>query len=280
MTEERDARVAAAYRDLGAQEPPRTLDDAILAASRRPPRSWTQRWALPLSIAAVVVLSVTVTLHVQQEQPGLNGVEAPQAAKEARAPERSNDAAQPLKLKPEDQLKLPPRSQAKLEARRAEPKAFADAGADRAPASAAPRAPVAAAPPAGLGELASRGDAGRGASERYADSALRREEERVARDAEAAARAPQVGAALAKRSAPAPAAASAQAAKPSTEPAAKTAEQPGKLAAETPELELERIAKLRAEGRNDEADKAFLEFRRRYPSFRITEDMLRRVERR
>ena len=29
-----------------------------------------------------------------------------------------------------------------------------------------------------------------------------------------------------------------------------------------------------------EADRAFLEFRRRYPGFRITEEMLRRIERR
>ncbi|MFY9315720.1 MAG: hypothetical protein WAO95_09185, partial [Burkholderiales bacterium] len=64
-------------------------------------------------------------------------------------------------------------------------------------------------------------------------------------------------------------------------PAAKPAsEQAAKLAGETPEQEFERIAQLRREGRHDEADKAFLEFRRRYPNFRITEEMLRRVERR
>lgn len=49
---------------------------------------------------------------------------------------------------------------------------------------------------------------------------------------------------------------------------------------ETPEKWLERIAKLRDEGRDDEADRQLAEFRRRYPDFRIAEETLRRVERR
>jgi TolA-binding protein len=118
--------------------------------------------------------------------------------------------------------------------------------------------------------------------------AARQAEERTARDAEAAARAHQAGALLAKRpldQQPAPAlAAAAPAATPSAAPAApqpaKAAEQAARVPADTPEHEFERIAQLRAEGRHDEADKAFLEFRRRYPGFRITEEMLRRVERR
>jgi hypothetical protein len=49
--------------------------------------------------------------------------------------------------------------------------------------------------------------------------------------------------------------------------------------AETPEQWLERIAKLRAEGKHDEADKALAEFRKRYPDFRISEETLKKVER-
>jgi hypothetical protein len=51
-------------------------------------------------------------------------------------------------------------------------------------------------------------------------------------------------------------------------------------AAESPEKELERIARLRSEGRHEEADKALAEFRKRYPDFRIPAPMLERVERR
>ena len=49
--------------------------------------------------------------------------------------------------------------------------------------------------------------------------------------------------------------------------------------AESPEAMLERIAELRRQGRHDEADKALAEFRRRYPDYRIAEEMLKKVER-
>jgi len=48
---------------------------------------------------------------------------------------------------------------------------------------------------------------------------------------------------------------------------------------EAPERILERIAELRKQGRHDEADKALAEFRRRYPDYRIAEEMLKKVER-
>jgi len=49
--------------------------------------------------------------------------------------------------------------------------------------------------------------------------------------------------------------------------------------AESPEAALERIAELRRQGKHDEADKALAEFRRRYPDYRIAEEMLKKVER-
>ena len=65
MTErERDQRVSGAYRGLGREEPPPQLDTAILAASVRR----RSRWAVPVSVAAVVVLAVGVTLRVQMEE--------------------------------------------------------------------------------------------------------------------------------------------------------------------------------------------------------------------
>jgi hypothetical protein len=54
----------------------------------------------------------------------------------------------------------------------------------------------------------------------------------------------------------------------------------GQLAkADSPEAALERIAELRRQGKHDEADKALAEFRRRYPDYRIAEEMLKKVER-
>jgi hypothetical protein len=295
MAEEQDARVTAAYRELGAEEPPRALDAAILAAARRPARPWTQRYAVPIGLAAVLVLSVTVTLRIQHERPGIESIARQEPA--ASAPAAAPEAA--LKLKPEMQIK--PTEPARQRAAKAEaqdlPKPFADARVEaRREQAAAPKAP----PPASADLLASPADMGRGTELSSRGMAERQAEDRTARDAEAAARAHprahQAGALLAKRRSdqPAPAAASAPApavasvapaaappaAKPAAEPPAKVAEQAAKVPADTPEREFERIAQLRAEGRHDEADKAFLEFRRRYPGFRITEEMLRRIERR
>lgn len=60
----RDTLVSERYRALGREQPPPELDAAILAASRRR----HSRWAVPVSIAAVVVLAVGVTLRVQIEE--------------------------------------------------------------------------------------------------------------------------------------------------------------------------------------------------------------------
>jgi len=40
------------------------------------------------------------------------------------------------------------------------------------------------------------------------------------------------------------------------------------------------LSTLRAEGKHEEADKALAEFRKRFPDYKIPEEMLRRVERR
>ena len=87
MTEpDRDDKVTRAYRALGGEEPPRALDEAILAASRRP----QNRWRVPLSIAAVLVLAVGVTLRMLPQRPDAESVAlAPQVI------EASKPAAEP-----------------------------------------------------------------------------------------------------------------------------------------------------------------------------------------
>lgn len=188
---ERDERVSAAYRGLGREEPPAGLDAAILAAARRPRR----RWAVPVSIAAVVVLAVGVTLRVQLEHP---------------------EEAEPVALAPK--------------ALEAPAPAAAPERRDAAPPPAEPAGVRSqAAPPAAL-------------SERAGDAASRQEVQGTI----------------------APAA-----------PAAKLAGKP-----ETPEQWLERIARLRAEGKHREADESLAEFKRRYPDYEIAEAMRARIERR
>ena len=90
---------------------------------------------------------------------------------------------------------------------------------------------------------------------------MQQAEERASRDAVAAARAPQEGPVRAQA-------------------LAKRAEAAARPVVEVPERELDRIAELRRDGRHDEADKALAEFRKRYPEFKIPEEMRTRVERR
>src|SRR6185503_13251972 len=104
-----DEKVAQRYRELEAEEPPRLLDDAILAAARRQAgagpaalssRRSRQRWYAPLATAAVLVLAVAVTLNMQHERPG---IESP-ATQEPPPPAGQPAPTQELKLKAEERL--------------------------------------------------------------------------------------------------------------------------------------------------------------------------------
>jgi len=248
-----DEKVAQRYRELGAEEPPRALDDAILAAARREAaarpgalqaRSSRQRWYAPLATAAVLVLAVAVTLNMQIEKPGVESpVQQPVPRAEQPAAKPSSPEAQaPPRAVADDVARAAPAPSAPKAAalaRRTEPPAFAP---DPPPQAAAAPAPAPSA----------------GASGTLAGATPEREQRAARAD-------------LSRERPPAPAAAEAM---------AKRMEAPARAPAENPERELERIAELRAQGRQDEADRALAEFRKRYPDYRIAEDMLRRVERR
>src|SRR5687768_11030936 len=91
---ERDDDVARGYRAAAREEPPAALDAAILAASRRAVGArpgGVRRWAGPLSIAAVLVLGIGVTLRMQQERPG---IESAVPASEYQMPEASPSVAE------------------------------------------------------------------------------------------------------------------------------------------------------------------------------------------
>ncbi len=260
---DKDETVSARYRELGRAEPPERLDDAILAASRRAVQArpgGSRRWAVPVSLAAAVVLSVLVSLNVRDERPDL---EAPVARVE-RAPE----AQPPVAAKPVVEAKreaAPPPADTKASPRneaRRQPQ-FAPEPAPvpvPVPAPAPAVGPVAPAPPstagagAATGELASQASAR--AMARSAPTEIRERadiRDRVEASAQRDSASAQRDSATAK---------------------------PAEDAAETPERTLERIAALRIEGKHAEADKLLAEFRRRFPQYRIPEATLEKVERR
>lgn len=232
---ERDERLTRAYRALGGEEPPRALDEAILAASRRRPA----RWRVPLSIAAVLVLAVGVTLRMLPPQPGAESVAlAPQvmetprpAAGSAEPPARRAQDAQVSAAAPSE----PVAGLARSDTGAAVP-AFADARAQR---SEAPARPGEARAPAALA----------GAKRAETPAAVA-----------GAPHADEVSAAGVMQSAPAAPAPA----------AAKLSE-----AALAPEDWLKRIAELRKQGREREAQESLAAFKQRYPDFKIPEALTR-----
>ena len=141
---DRDARVSARYRALGREQPPPQLDAAILAASRRR----HSRWVVPVSIAAVVVLAVGVTLRVQIEERkdaedialSPRVMQAPesraQAPPEAAAPPAAPAAAAAPQLGARKR-----EAPAEASADRAEPAGRASAGVAAGKLSAPPQTP-------------------------------------------------------------------------------------------------------------------------------------------
>jgi hypothetical protein len=258
---EHDPQLSALYRAGADAAPPAHLDDAIRAAARRevaagPRRSGARRWAVPVSLAAVLVLSVSVVTMMREQ-----GADRPESmippSPEIPAP-AAERAVPPAATVPEA---MPRR-------RVATPPVVAQADP---PAKAEVSAPA----PEVTGRVA---EAERGAADSRA-KAMAAESSR-AEDAPAARReyaAPQPM----LRSAPAPMAdagsAGASAAKPAAPAALSAAPAQNALwqdlVPEPPEKWLQRIAELRRAGKTADADTLTTEFRRRFPDRRLPEDL-------
>ena len=242
-----DDKLSSTYRKLASEEPSALIDAAILARARARRPSRFGQWAGPVSIAAVLVLGIGISLRMQLEEPGVEtSVPEPKAVtpevKRVEPAPAASDLAKPAP---------PPPAKEKVQVQRQLVKPRRDE----------PAAP--AAPPAFVPEP-------------------------PASAAQAPATAPAAAPAPAQRVAPMPAelgAAAAPQARAKREAAMQDSAGARELRkslnaaeAETdPARELERIAKLRGEGRHAEADKALEEFRKRHPDFRIPDATWERV---
>ncbi len=274
---ERNPGLDRLYRTAGHEEPPARLDAAILAAARREvgsrPHSLSsglRRWRVPVSIAAVVVLSVSLVTLVKEEG-GEQLLQAPPEPAPSSPPVAQ--PAQPAPLLPEGAL-------------------MREQVAVPAPARPARREDAGAGPPSVLGETADGNISGGSpsasqgaASGVAADTAAKPQPFRdsasmVERSTPAvppaspaddlATRAPAVAerraAPMAAASAPEPASAKAmmQARK---EAAPGDDKQPvwHGLENEPPQKWLERISDLKRQQRAAEAEAMLVEFKRRFP---------------
>lgn len=263
----RDPRLAALYREASDDQPPANLEADIRAAARRGvgagPRpvdpTSMRAWRVPMAVAAVLVLSVSVVTLMREEDPGrfaepLRGARPPAARPPATASQKEAPS---------------------------EPAASAQPGTGAAQPESRARAPAGETgqqPAQTLRSLPAPPDPGASTAQRPADAAAERGRQETAPPA---AMAPSPADAPAEHasgrdSAAKPAAAMTeqeQASRAPTAvmpaPAARSA--PGKSALATayanepPQKWLEKIADLRREGRQAEADELLEVFRQRFP---------------
>jgi Meckel syndrome type 1 protein len=315
MDENKD--VSRRYRELPREEPPPALDARIRAEAKSALETHAaplvaptgrRNWYFPAAAAAVIMLAVGVAWQVDREQPVMMTSE-PEAAKEP-APALQSKVEEP---KPQERARverLKPAKEESLAKRRLETAPAAPAAAKPAPAqlraftaqpkdqvaqpaSSAERSrdqfsrdnrerqerpsgpPPAAAPPAS--EPAASSSAAN-AQEYRSRADLQQQQDRAAADVTSGIR----GSAVAP--APQPQAPAARAANPSTPDVAvgAVAATQGVMLSNPAALRdywLEQIAELRKQGRDEDADKALAEFRKRYPDYKIPPETLKKVER-
>lgn len=288
---ERDPRLDGLYAQAGREEPPARLDAAIRAAARkavgaRPqaPGARLRRWGVPISIAAVVVVSVSlVTLMREQGAGRLDESYSPAPAEpKAAAP------AEPVRAQEKARDRVEPGGRAEVASPQA-PAAPAERAGAASSADAQPGAPGLA-EPAGT-RLKPAEEAESGVAPRALGEADRAATRQAAPGAEVmgkkktetrAADAPAAPPAAALRSAPARIDQ-----EPLAAPGRETSERSlaedrlkslmKGLENEAPEAWLERIEWLRREDRHTDAEALLAEFRQRFPQHPVTRQEIERV---
>lgn len=311
MTEnDREDEIRRRYRELAREEPSRALDDAILAAARRELETrpaplvaptGRRRWTVPVAAAAVIVLSAVLTLHVQREQPDAELSALQPAPPMARKDEQAAVAGR-AEVPREQPPALASKAEAEADGERRKDMAKLQAPERRRaaePSPAKPRAPSGAPapatvqpppPPPPAPDLASSAqprppaDPGRFSPDPAPSMAPPAQvpQMQMRPAAPPAKPAPRASESVSAAGAGPPVAAEERPALGGLRDSARLREDATALAkraepSESPERMLERIAALRREGRQKEADDVYAEFRKRFPDYRIPEAMREQV---
>jgi hypothetical protein len=241
--EELSSDLSGRYRAGSTEEPRAHLDAAILAAARREvARSrFTRNWHLPASIAAVLVIGVSLALMTSEIEDPL-----PPADKSAGvAADKAKQAAPALAMKQEPQARPAPRLGIERETRPSrERSARSDGEADTRQNLAAERADSVAAAPSVAAPAAA--------------PALRQLEAAATAEPAAEQKSALADSAREKR-------ATVVLRKEATAPAGAPADAPGEW--------LKRIGDLLRNGKTAEAREQLAEFRKHYPDYRLPETL-------
>jgi hypothetical protein len=268
----KDQDLSRVYSEGAWPEPGRQIDDAILEASRRAARARhpvLHRWGPPFALAATVVVGVSLALLVTERQSvrdmsdyfRSSEPEAPKPAPQRRreaaapaAPASRADAASKVQT-PSRELFGSPMESGSPQAKPAAPAAKAPPAA-KSPSLAAKAPPPAAKAPAPLAPAQTQPSSRPAAPPD--PQRVQRELDQLQQNREARAAAPA-------------------AAPPATSSSASVSEirglAAGPAAARSPESWLDDIRRLRTQGRTADAGRELAEFRKRYPDFRVPEDL-------
>ncbi len=280
MIEPRDEELSRIYRDAEAPVPPQRVDDNILAASRRvagaKPRSerseFARRWGAPAALAATVVVTTTLALMVFERQSVLDAT-AP-AAQRADQPSKSKSA----ELKPVVRAPATPIPQAEARRDRAEERR-SERSASSERLVTGQRGFAADVPP--TPETLRKREEARPAAAAAAPSSS----ERAGADRPAPSPDAQRAAEVPRQAPRAPAAAGLTGDANTLRESALTLQRAGALSASggrvagseakerTPEKWLEDIRKLKTQGKTAEVERELAEFKKRYPDYRLPDDL-------
>ena len=262
---ERDARLSALYPLTKRDEPPPVLDAAIRAAAQRAVRArprlagspFGRSWRVPLSIAAVVVVSVSLVILMREEAPEVTQAPPAPIAGPGSRPPGATGTRDAERAKPE--RPAAPKEHARSDGVAASKEARVEsAQAESArPNEAKTQSYDVTNSPAVAGNM--QGAVSAAKKEPDAAVASKNEESRDVQRA---------------RAAPAPAAASAGVPAAAMErQAAQSTDNLLALTSLPPAKWLERIEELRKQGKLDEARASLGEFRKRYPDYPLPDTL-------
>lgn len=257
-----DRELSRLYREGAWPEPRRQLDEAILEASRRAARarrsaSFVWRWGPRFALAATVVLTSSLLLRMSQEMPGEKI--APSLSPAVR---RAQHAAPPVR--PADEQKPLAETRPGQASQSAPVQEYAP--------TPAPATPLATTPAPAASALALKKEAPAAARadqiQRQPDFQQRFRAATQPRDQiqTEAVRAPALTPA-----APAPGTSAASSGSASNQLMGTRGS--AALVERSPETWLDDVRKLKAQGRTEDAERELAEFRKRYPDFRLPDDL-------